>query len=113
MAARIRDDVERLDIDIGYGALVDSIFAYEQLADSAAPAPDNPLFVQRARKGNERQTGFVIELVTVTAAIFGSPLYGIVAIVTSVVFDCQDWTDQRVRKVTNRTLPLISQFCTS
>jgi hypothetical protein len=111
MAARIRDDVERSDIL--YGPLVDAIFEYEQLADSAAPAPDNPLFVERVRKGNERHTGFVIELVTVTAAIFGSRLYGIVAIVTNVVFDCEDWTAQRVRKVTNHTLPLISSFCTS
>jgi hypothetical protein len=106
MARRIRDDVARLDIRSI--TLIDAAFEYEALADWAAPPPDDPLLVARTGRGDERQRGFVIELVTSAAAIFGSPLYGIVAIVTNVVFERKDWTGQRVRKIAERALPLSS-----
>ena len=110
MAERIRTDVADLD-SFSTEALVDAAFAYEALADTAAPPPGHPLQVQRRRRGDERQTAFVLQLVDGSNAIFGQPLYGIVAIMANVAFDCENWTDARVRKVTKSIRPLISSFC--
>jgi hypothetical protein len=109
MADRIRTDVADLDL-FSTEALVDAAFAYEALADKAAPPLGHPLQVQRRRRGDERQTAFVLQLVDGSTAIFGQPLYGIVAIMANVAFDCENWTDARVRKVTKSIRPLISSF---
>jgi hypothetical protein len=106
MARRIRDDVKQQEIRSI--TLIDAAFEYDGLADKAAPPRDDPLLVERTGRGDERQRGFVIKLVTSAAEIFGSPLYGIVAIVTNVVFERKDWTGQRVRKIAEHALPLIS-----
>jgi hypothetical protein len=91
-----------------FGPLIDAAIAYEGDADRKAPPEGEPLFVHRQRRGDERQTAFVLQLVEATTAIFGQPLYGIVSIVTNVAFDCRDWTDARVRKGTKRTNPLLA-----
>jgi hypothetical protein len=104
MADRIRTDVADLD-SFSDKALIDAAFAYEALADTAAPPPGHPLHVQRQRRGDERQTAFVLQLVDASRAIFSQPLYGIVSIVANVAFNCQDWTGARVRKVTKGTRP--------
>jgi hypothetical protein len=98
MANRIRTDFADLD-SFSNEALIDAAFAYEALADTAAPPPGHPLHVQRKRRGNERQTAFVLQLVDASKAIFGHSLYGTVAIVANVAFECDDWTDARVSKV--------------
>jgi hypothetical protein len=105
MANQIRDDVTRLGLTAT--ELLDAAFAYEQLADNAAPPSGDPLLVKRKRRGDEGQNGFVMALAVTATAIFGSSLYGIVATVTNVIFDCEHWTGQRVRKVVAHTLPLI------
>ena len=101
--ARYQDMADRIWADVrdGYSqALIDAALVYEEIANGAAPPPGHPLHVQRKRRGDERQIGFVLQLVEASTAIFGQPLYGIVSIVANVAFDCQDWTDARVRKVT-------------
>jgi hypothetical protein len=112
MARRIRADAEehnsiqRIGVVglVGVGGvrerlpLLEAALAYEELANKAAPPSGHPLLVGRKRWGDERQTGFVLELVDATAAIFGKALRGIVAIVANVAFDCGDWTAERVRK---------------
>jgi hypothetical protein len=112
MASRIRADAEQHDpIEVvgvvglaGVGSvhvrlpLLEAVLAYEELADKAAPPVGHPLLVGRKRRGNERQTGFVLELVDATTAIFGNALCGIVAIVANVAFECEYWTAERVRK---------------
>jgi len=109
MAKRIRNDVEQLDSTDR--RLIDAVFAYEELANQAAPSFGDPLLVERRKRNvNERQSGFVIELASTTTEIFGSPLYGIVAIVTNVVFACEDWNAQSVRKIAKHTPPLISRI---
>ena len=105
MADLIRTDVADLD-SYSAKALIDAASFYEGLANNAAPPPGHPLHVQRKRRGDERQTAFLLLLVDASRAIFGQPLYGIVSIVANVVFKCQDWTDARVRKVTKGTRPL-------
>jgi hypothetical protein len=112
MASRIRTDVAGLDSRSDSRALIDAAFAYEQLADKAAPPPGHPLLVQRKRRGDERQTAFVIELVDAATAIFGHALCGTIAIVANVAFDCENWTYPRVRKVAKGTRPLISNLPT-
>jgi hypothetical protein len=104
MASRIRADVASLDGGFSQ-RLIDAAFAYEELADGAAPPPGHPLLVQRKRRSDERQTAFVIELAAAAAAIFGQRLYGTVAVVANVAFECDDWTGARVRKVTQRIRP--------
>jgi hypothetical protein len=107
MARRIRDDVE---LDPSYSStqeiLLNAAFAYDELADQAGPSDGNPLLVDRKRKGDERQNGFVIRFAAMTKAVFGSPLYGVVATVANVAFNCEVWTDLKVRKLAAHTLPL-------
>jgi hypothetical protein len=103
MASQIRDDAAPLDWR--GQALIDAAFAYEELADKAAPPPGHPLHVQRQRRNDERHTAFVLQLVDASRTISGHSLYGTVAIVANVAFECDDWTDERVRKVTKRTRP--------
>jgi hypothetical protein len=101
MANRIRTDL----VDMGSfsdGVLTNAALAYEALAEP----PDHPLHVKRKRRGDERQTAFVLQLVDAATAIFGQPLYGIVSIVANVAFKCQDWSGSRVRKVTKGRPPL-------
>src|SRR5262249_54736461 len=105
MANRIRTDVADVD-SFSSKALIDAAFAYDALADAAAPPQGHPLQVQRRRRGYQRQTAFALQLVPAATAIFGQPLYGIVSIVVNVAFKCEDWTDIRVRKVTKATRPL-------
>jgi hypothetical protein len=105
MADRIWTDVAGLDSLSNKQALRDAAFAYEELADKAAPPPGHPLRVQRQGRGDERQRGFVLQLVDALRAIFGQSLYGTVAIVANVAFECDDWTGPRVRKLTQRTRP--------
>jgi hypothetical protein len=100
MANRIREDVKRLELP--NQDLMKAVFAYEELADRAAPPPGHPLLVDRKRRSDDSQTGFVIELVDATTAIFGMALHGIVAIVANVAFECDDWNAKRVRKSTKR-----------
>ena len=100
MANRIRKDVKRLELPDQ--DLIKAVSVYEELADRAAPPPGHPLLVDRKRRGDNRQTGFVIELVDATTAIFGMALHGIVAIVANVAFECKDWNAERVRKATKR-----------
>jgi hypothetical protein len=100
MANRIREDVKRLELPDQ--DLLKAMFAYEELADRAAPPPGHPLLVDRRRRSDDRQTGFVIELVDATTAIFGMALHGIVAILANVAFECDDWNAERVRKATKR-----------
>jgi hypothetical protein len=104
MADRIRTDVADRDL-FSTEALVDAAFAYEALADAEAPPHGHPLQVQRRRRGDERQTAFVLQLVDASTAIFGQQLYGIVAIMANVAFDCENWTDARVRKVAKSIRP--------
>jgi hypothetical protein len=105
MASRIRADVGGLDSLSSRQALVDAAFAYEELADKAAPPPGHPLHVQRQGRGDERQTAFVLQLVDASRAIFGQSFYRTVAIVANVAFECDGWTGERVRKVTKRIRP--------
>lgn len=105
MANRIRADVAGRDSHSDRRALIDAAFAYEELADEVAPPPGHPLHVQRKRRGDERQTGFVLELVDALGAIFGQSFYRTVAIVANVAFECDGWTGERVRKVTKRIRP--------
>jgi hypothetical protein len=112
MARRIRADAEQHDpIErvgwvglAGLGSvhvrlpLIDAALAYEELADKAAPPAGDPLLVQRKRRGDDRQLGFVLKLVDATTAIFGTALRGVVAIVANVVIERKDWTAERVRK---------------
>jgi hypothetical protein len=104
MASRIHADAKHHSSD----ELRDAAFAYEVLADKSAPPQGDPLLVARKRSGDEHQNAFVIMLAATAAAIFGSPLYGIVATVTNVMFKSDRWTDQRVRKLAGHTLPLTS-----
>jgi hypothetical protein len=106
MAGRIRTDLLSLDSPYDGQALIDAAFKYEELADKKAPPPGHPLLVQRERRRDPRQTAFVIELVDAAMAIFGQPLYGVVSILTNVAFECEDWTDNGVRKVTKGARPL-------
>jgi len=99
MASRIREDVKRLERP--EQDLMKAAFVYEELADRAAPPPGHPLLVDRKRRGDDRQIGFVIELVDATTAIFDMALHGVVAIVANVAFEC-DWNAERVRKATKR-----------
>lgn len=109
MAKRIREDVKCLKLPDQ--DLMKAVFAYEELADRAAPPPGHPLFVDRKRGGDDRQTGFVIELVDAATAIFGMALHGVVAIVTNVAFECDDWDAERVRKAAKtKTPPLTPRF---
>jgi hypothetical protein len=105
MASQIRTDVAGLDSHSDRERLIEAAFAYEELADKAAPPPGHPLHVQRQTRGDERQTGFVLKLVDALRAIFGQTLYGTAAIVANVAFDCDGWTGERVRKVTKRIRP--------
>jgi hypothetical protein len=98
MAALIRHDVEALD-SLSTEVLIDAAFAYEELADRAAPPPGHPLHVRRTPRGDERQIAFIRQLADATKAIFGHSLYGTVATVTNVAFECDDWTDARVSKL--------------
>jgi hypothetical protein len=98
MANRIRTDIVELDL-FSNQVLTDAAFAYEALADTAAPPPGHPLHVQRRRRGNERQIAFVRQLAEATKAIFGHSLYGTVATVANVAFECDYWTDARVSKI--------------
>jgi hypothetical protein len=98
MANRIRADVT--DMNAADNPLLDAALVYEGMADATAPPPGHPLHVQRERRGDERQIAFVLLLVDSSRAIFGQPLYGIVSIVANVAFDCGNWTDARVRKLT-------------
>jgi hypothetical protein len=112
MASRIRADAEQHDPIQGVAVvglagvgsvharlpLLEAALAYEELADKVAPPPGHPLLVGRKRRGDERQTGFVLELVDATRAIFDNALRGIVAIVANVAFECEYWTAERVRK---------------
>jgi hypothetical protein len=113
MAACLREDAEQHDpiqgMEVGIAGvgsvrarlpLIEAALVYEELADSAAPPPGHPLLVERTRRGDKRQIGFVIELVDATTAIFGKALCGIVAILANVAFDCKDWNAERVRKTT-------------
>lgn len=104
MAYRIRTDVADL-VSFSAEVLIEAAFAYEALADAAAPPPGHPLHVQRKRRGDERQTAFVLQLVDASRAIFDQPLYGIVSVVANVAFECRDWSDARVRKVIKGTHP--------
>jgi hypothetical protein len=105
MARRIRADVVGIDSYSHREVLIDAAFEYEELADEAAPPPGHPLLVQRKRRGDQRETAFVIELVDAATAIFGHALCGTIATVANVAFDCKNWTYARVRKVTQRTRP--------
>jgi hypothetical protein len=104
MASRIREDVKHFRLP--NQDLIKAVFTYEELADRAAPPPGHPLLVDRKRGGDDRQTGFVIELVDSTNAIFGMALHGVVAIVTNVAFECDHWNAARVRKAAKPTPPL-------
>ena len=88
MANRIRADVR--DMNEFDSPLLDAALVYEGMADAAAPPPGHPLHVQRERRGDERQTAFVLLLVDSSRAIFGQPLYGIISIVANVAFDCRN-----------------------
>ena len=98
MADRIRTDVADLDL-FSAEVLIEAAFAYEALADTAAPPPGHPLLVQRRRRGNERQIAFVRQLAEATKAIFGHSLYGTVATVANIAFEWDYWTDARVSKI--------------
>jgi hypothetical protein len=107
MARRIRADLAlRKPYSSATTRLSDAAFAYEELADQAAPPPGDPLLVTRQRRGDKHQNGFVIALVGTTTAVFGSPLYGVVATMTNVAFGCSHWTDAKVRKMAAHTLPV-------
>jgi hypothetical protein len=104
MASRIREDVKHFGLP--NQDLIKAVFAYEELADRAAPPPGHPLLVDRKRQGDVRQTCFVIELVDATTAIFAMALHGIVAIVANVAFECDHWNAERVRKAAKPRPPL-------
>jgi hypothetical protein len=97
MADRIRTDVGDLDSFLEK-ELIDAAFAYEALADRAAPPPGHPLRIQRRPRGDERQIAFVRQLADATKAIFGHSLHGTVATVANVAFGCAYWSDARVAK---------------
>ena len=97
MANRIRTDFADLDL-LFNEALIDAAFAYEALADTAAPPPGHPLHVQRKRRGTNARPRRP-QLVDASRALLGYSLYGTFAIVANVAFECDDWTDARVSKV--------------
>lgn len=65
MANRIRTDLADMG-SFSNGVLTNAALAYEALAEP----PDHPLHVKRKRRGDERQTGFVLQLVDAATAIF-------------------------------------------
>jgi hypothetical protein len=84
--------------------LMAAAFAYEMLADQAAPPPGDPLLVERKHRSDVVWTGFVLALVSTTGAVFGKPLYGTVATIANVVFERRDITGERVRKLATPAL---------
>jgi hypothetical protein len=105
MAERIRADAaehERLGHHL-VDRLWDAVFAYEEIADAAAPPPGNPLLVERQHRNDQRMQGFVMALAAITRQVFGAPLYGTIAVVANVVLGRDDVTAGTVRKLLPRT----------
>ena len=92
MAERIRLDAKKHDS----GRLLAAAIEYEFIAERVAPTA---LVVPRKRRGNERQNAFVLMIACAAKVMFGSQLYGVVAIIASVVFEGEVWSPDRVRKI--------------
>jgi hypothetical protein len=107
IAKRIRADAAEQERVKGFAddRLWAAAYAYEELADVAAPPEGSPLLVQRKHRSDATLKGFVIALTDITQAIFQSRLVGTVANAANVVFNRDDVTDARVRKML-RTTPL-------
>jgi hypothetical protein len=106
MAEQIRADAaeqERLKRYVDR-RLWGAAFAYEELADAAAPPPGSPLLVERQHRNNQRMQGFVMALAGTTSQVFGAPLCGTVATVANVVLGRDDLTAEKVRKMLPRVL---------
>jgi hypothetical protein len=99
---------KQLLIDAGEHAdqrLLHAAYAYEELADLAAPPVSSPLVVPRNQRRDATLKGFVITLADVTNQIFHAPLYGTIATVTNVTFDRDDMTDKKVRRMLRASRP--------
>ena len=106
MADQIRADAaqqERLKRRVDR-RLWEAAFAYEELADAAAPPPGSPLLVERQHRNDQRMQGFVMALAGTTSQAFGAPLCGTVATVANVVLGRDDLTAETVRKMLPRAL---------
>jgi len=102
MAEQIRADAaehERLKGHVDPRRLWEAAFAYEELADAAAPPPGSPLLVERQHRGDPRLKGFVLALGAITKDVFGTPLCGSLATTANVVFRRDDLTADAVRKM--------------
>jgi hypothetical protein len=105
MAEMVRADANQQQRAGSFQApqLLEAAFAYDELANRAAEALQDPLLGKRKPRGDSRLKGFVVGLAFATKGIFGAPLYGTVATLANVVLDRRDVTDDKVRKIVKRT----------
>ena len=106
MADQIRADASEQDrLNRHEARLWEAVFAYEELADAAAPPPGSPLLVERQHRNDQWMQGLVFALADTTSHVFGVPLCGTVATVANVVLGRDDLTAEIVRKMLPRTPP--------
>jgi hypothetical protein len=101
MAKLLRADAaeQKARGDSRHSQLWAAAFAYDELADAAAPPPGSQLLVTRQHRGDARLKGFVLALAAVTKDVFGTPLCGSLATTANVVFSRGDLTSDVVRKM--------------
>ena len=59
--------------------------------------PTNKQYLVDRQRTDARIEAFVKALATETAKIFGSPLYGVLAILTNIAFEGSGYDQQRIR----------------
>jgi hypothetical protein len=79
--------------------LLDAARAYEDLAHDAVGSLGTTVPVNRKPRSEPRLKGFVMALASTTKVLFGSPLCGTVATLTSVALKRSDITGDKVRKM--------------
>jgi hypothetical protein len=79
--------------------LLDAARAYEDLAHDAVGSLGTTVPVNRKPRSEPRLKGFVMALASTTKVLFGSPLRGTVATLTSVALKRSDITGDKVRKM--------------